>query len=100
MIKPGQLVDFLQIDPRQYENKVMLNAINESLTVNFQIKLFRESFLIIERSILQRKLQKMQEASSIIQINCTQCMRSWSTFYCYDCKDYMCDDCIDSFHIE
>jgi len=71
MIKPGQLVDFLQIDPRQYENKVMLNAINESLTVNFQIKLFRESFLIIERSILQRKLQKMQEASSIIQINCT-----------------------------
>lgn len=51
-IREGQLVDFLKMDPRNYESSMLLAEINKALMVNFRNKLFRETFLIIERTIL------------------------------------------------
>jgi len=58
------------MDPREYESRLLMAEINKALNVNFRNKLFRETFLIIERTILQRKMLQLQRASSVIQVHC------------------------------
>lgn len=94
-IREGQLVDFLKMDPREYESRLLMAEINNALNVNFRNKLFRETFLIIERTILQRKMLQLQRASSVIQVHCAQCTSQMATLYCLDCLDHMCSSCAD-----
>jgi len=51
-IRPGRLADFLGIDPRIGEYEETMEYLEVELTRNFETKLFRETFLLIERAIL------------------------------------------------
>ena len=64
--------------------------VDEGLRVNFRIKLYRESFLIIERAILHRKIKRIYTANKVIMISCTECGQDLATVYCTDCEDHFC----------
>lgn len=50
-----------------------MDACDESLMTNMEIRLFRETFLIIERQILQRKLNRIIEANKMVTVICVEC---------------------------
>ena len=63
-----------------------------------EIKLYRETFLLIERAILQRKLANIHSANKVILINCTECAKEMATIYCVQCEDHFCKSCFDIYH--
>lgn len=67
--------------------------VNDSLKINFANKLFRETFLIVERAILQLKMQRLQKSSTVIHVICCQCNKQSATLYCFNCLDHMCNNC-------
>ena len=96
--KKARLVDFLDMDPRQNLFKETCDVVNSELNVNLEIKLYRETFLLIERAILQRKLSALYNTNKVLLINCTECSSDMSTVYCQDCEDHFCTECSESFH--
>ena len=97
-IREAKLADFLKIDYRQHGYEETLEAVNDGLQVNFKIKLYRESFLIIERAILHRKISKIYNANKVVMINCIDCGDNLAVVYCPDCEDHFCQSCFDTFH--
>lgn len=94
----GSPFHFLGLNPKLYNSAGFVKTMDEGLILNFQTKLFRETFYCIERSILQQKLRMMEKASSIIQVHCIMCTQRWATHYCIDCLDHMCDHCVATIH--
>ena len=66
--------------------------------MNVEIKLYRETFLLLERAILQRKMSKVYEASSMLVVNCAQCAERGASIYCDSCRDHFCPRCSDTLH--
>ena len=60
----------------------LMEAMEEALSVNFKNKLYRETFLLIERAILQRKMSAIHGANKVLMINCTECAQDMATVYC------------------
>ena len=48
----AKLAFFLKIDPRNHSYRETIQTLEEGLRVNFEIRLFRETFYVIERAIL------------------------------------------------
>ena len=99
-IRDAKLADFLQVDYREHKYEELRDEMDIGLQVNFKIKLFRETFLIIERAILQRKMSRLYSANKVLMINCTECSQELATVYCQDCEDHFCEGCYDAFHNE
>ena len=60
-IKQGQLSDFLLLDPREHDYKQLKQEMEKALQVNLEQRLFRETFYIVEKSVLSRKLANFQQ---------------------------------------
>ena len=67
--KRPKLVNFIQgIDQRNMEN------IDRSLNFNMEIRLFRETFLLVEAAIKERKMQKLYYSKgATMLIICSEC---------------------------
>lgn len=94
-IRPGRLADFLGIDPRIGEYAETMEYLEGELTRNFETKLFRETFLLIERAILQRKLAAIYTSNQVLLINCVECSQDMATVWCADWGDHFCAHCFD-----
>ena len=70
------------MDPRAHLIKEKMQVVDRELNTNFEIKLYRETFLLIERAILQRKLAAIYNANKVLLINCTECQNDLATVYC------------------
>ena len=70
------------MDPRAHLAKERMEIVDRELNVNLEVKLFRETFLVIERAILQRKLSSIYSANKVLMINCTECSNDLATIYC------------------
>lgn len=44
-----------------------------ALRVNLEIRLYRETFYLIERAVLMRKLNRITSQAKIIIISCVEC---------------------------
>jgi hypothetical protein len=93
-----KLSDFIKLDPTIHQYEKLRLALNDALIINLQTRLYRETFYCIERTILQQKMQKMQQASTVLQVHCVRCTSKWATTYCLDCLDHLCDGCIERIH--
>ncbi len=51
-IRDGRLADFLKVDPRENNYRKIVDALDDALKVNLEIRMYRETFLLVERSIL------------------------------------------------
>jgi len=64
-----------------------------------QIKLYRETFVIMERAILQRKFKsKYVVNKSLLLINCAECGQKMAILECLECLDHFCQVCSDRVH--
>ena len=61
---------------------------DSSLKMNIESRLYRETFLVIEKSILARKMVRMQSQSQIIELSCVECGERSATQICFDCTDH------------
>ena len=86
------------MDPRAHLFKQKVDVVDSALNTNFEIKLFRETFLLIERAILQRKMAGLYNANKVLMINCTECSNDLAMIYCQNCEDHFCKECFDTFH--
>lgn len=92
-IPEGKLAHFMQIDPRIHGYKQILDTVETGLRVNFEIRLYRETFYLIERAILQRKIDKITGHNSLVQISCVECASRAASVYCPELMDHFCDAC-------
>jgi hypothetical protein len=92
-VRKGRLAEFLEIDPRQWDCAKIMDACEESLITNMEFRLFRETFVIIERSIIQRKLNKIMEANKMLTVICVECQSVCADTFCGDCNDHYCRVC-------
>lgn len=97
-IEEGQLVDFLGLDPRKHLEDELKDAMDEGLKWNFMSKLFKESFLLIERGILQRRMSKIYKCNKFLIINCVECSSDQAVVFCSDCDDHFCKLCSEEIH--
>ena len=62
-------------------------------------KLYRETFLILERAILQRKFKsKYVVNKTLLLINCAECGQRMAIIECLECLDHFCQVCSDRVH--
>lgn len=86
------------IDPREHKYEELKQMMDVALKVNLEIRLFRETFYLIERAVLHRKLQKIIKFGELIKINCCECGNQHATKFCPQCSDHYCQDCATSVH--
>lgn len=95
----GKLADFLPFDDRKHLIKETKAIIDDSLKTNLEQKLYRETFLILERAILQRKFKSKYVCNrTLLLINCAECGQRMATLECLECLDHFCQKCSDKVH--
>lgn len=96
----AKLAHFMRIDPRIHGYKQILDSVETALKVNFEIRLYRETFYLIERAVLQRKIDKITWHNMLVEISCVECCSKLAHVYCNDCFDHYCTECATQIHTE
>ena len=97
-IREGCLADFLHVDPRQHNYKNVIQALENALRVNLEIRMYRETFFIVERGILARKMKKFLKINKSLLIACVECTEQSANIFCLECGDHYCSECNDFLH--
>ena len=65
---------------------IVTKSLEFVLNQQLQIRLFRETYYFLERSILQKRLSQLSSAGGIM-INCCVCERKLAHVQCHDCEN-------------
>lgn len=99
VIKPaGKLVEFLPFDYREWLEDETAEVIDRALKTNLELKLYHETFVVQERSILHRRMHSLCTGNKFLMINCVECSERTSVIECADCLDNFCQRCSDIVH--
>ena len=94
----AHLADFLEMDTRQHFANQLREVVESALKTNLEVRLFRESFLLLERAILHRKLAKILGQCRGLHVCCVECAGERASIFCTDCKDHFCHACFVQVH--
>ena len=97
-VTEGKLSHFLGLNKHEFFSQRYESAVETALQVNFNIRLFRETFYLLERAILTEKLAKINKQSRTLQVNCCDCKQKAASVFCGQCEDYRCGACSSETH--
>lgn len=75
-----------------------MDVLDDGLRINLEIRMYRETFLMVERALLQRKMTKYLRLNKSVVIACVECSDQAATLFCQDCGDHYCTYCNITLH--
>jgi hypothetical protein len=72
----------------------------DELQPNLRSRLYRETFLMLERLFMHQKSTSILQANNVLLVKCSQGCKKQATQYCLSCLDHFCGSCFHKIHYQ